>query len=211
MKVKLKLNPDISSLELRELSAFDGLEKDTIYDVLLMEVYEGKVKFIIVYNKDDFDGICGFNAELFDIIDSSIPNRWNVVRIEDALSVAPKNINYENFWSDLQEIFEDDLNFREKDKRYYFAFRNYLIEFAGFIDFKIYKREFRKIFNDYQDPSIKAIGVDTQEDSYVVCPHCYNAEQVSAELGVIKCEKCHQEYNNPLAKICPSGISVLDE
>ena len=50
-----------------------------------------------------------------------------------------------------------------------------------------------------------------QADGYVVCPHCYNAEQVSAELGVIKCEKCHQEYNNPLAKIYPSGISVLDE
>ena len=189
MKVKLKAGVDISSLELRELSAFDGLEKDTIYDVLLMEMYEGKVKFIIVYNKDDFDGICGFNAELFDIIDGSIPNRWNVVRIEDALSVAPKNINYENFWSDLQEIFEDDLNFREKEKRYHFAFRNYVVEFAGFIDFKIYKSEFRKIFNDYQDPSIKATGVDTQADGYVVCPHCYNAEQVSAELGVIKCEK----------------------
>mgnify|MGYP001148793883 FL=1 len=124
MKVKLKAGVDISSLELRELSAFDGLEKDTIYDVLLMEMHEDKVKFIIVYNKDDFDGICGFNAELFDIIDGSIPNRWNVVRIEDALSVAPKNINYENFWSDLQEIFEDDLNFREKEKRYCFAFRN---------------------------------------------------------------------------------------
>jgi len=170
LKVKLKTTVDISSIELRELSAFDALKKDTIYDVLLMEMYEGKVKFIIVYDKDDFDGICGFSAELFDIIDGSIPNRWNVVRIDNVLSIAPRNI-----------------------------------------DFKIYKREFRKIFNDYQDPSIKAIGVDTQEDSYVVCPHCYNAEQVSAELGVIKCEKCHQEYNNPLAKICPSGISVLDE
>ena len=74
------------------------------------------------------------------------------------------------------KFFEDDLNFREKEKRYYFAFRNYLLEFAGFIDFKIYKSEFRKIFNDYQDPSIKAIGVDTQEDGYVVCPHCYNAK-----------------------------------
>ena len=211
MKVKLKAGVDISSLELRELSAFDGLEKDTIYDVLLMEMYEGKVKFIIVYNKDEFDGICGFNAELFDIIDGSIPNRWNVVRIEDALSVAPKNINYENFWSDLQEIFEDDLNFREKEKRYYFAFRNYLLEFAGFIDFKIYKSEFRKIFNDYQDPNIKTIGIDMQADGYVVCPHCYNAEQVSAELGVIKCEKCKQEYNNPFAKICPSGIEVVNE
>ena len=210
MKVKLKAGVDISSLELRELSAFDTLKKDTIYDVLLMEMYEGKVKFIIVYNKDDFDGICGFNAELFDIIDGSIPNRWNVVRIDDVLSIAPKNINYENFWSDLQEIFEDDLNFREKEKRYHFAFRNYLLEFAGFIDFKIYKSEFRKIFNDYQDPSIKAIRVDTQEDSYVVCPYCYNAEQASAELGVIKCEKCKQEYNNPLARICSSGISVLD-
>ena len=211
MKVKLKTTVDISSLELRELSAFDRLEKDTIYDVLLMEIYEGKVKFIIVYNEYDFDGICGFNAELFDIIDGSIPNRWNVVRIDDVLSIAPKNINYENFWSDLQEIFEDDLNFREKEKRYYFAFRNYLLAFAGFIDFKIYKSEFRKIFNDYQDPSIKAIGVDTQTDGYIVCPHCYNAEQVSAEPGVIKCEKCKQEYNNPLAKICPSGISMLDE
>ena len=145
MKVKLKTTVDISSLELRELSAFDALKKDTIYDVLLMEMYEGKVKFIIVYDKDDFDGICGFSAELFDIIDSSIPNRWNVVRINDVLSIAPENINYENFWFDLQEIFEDDLNFREKDKRYYFAFRNYLIEFAGFIDFKIYKLKCRKI------------------------------------------------------------------
>ena len=133
MKVKLKTTVDISSLELRELNAFDRLEKDTIYDVLLMEMYEGKVKLIIVYNKDDFDGICGFNAELFDIIDGSIPNRWNVVRINDVLSIAPENINYENFWSDLQEIFEDDLNFREKEKRYYFAFRNYVVEFAGFI------------------------------------------------------------------------------
>ena len=97
MKVKLKSNIDISSLELRELSVFDRLKKDTIYDVLLMEMYEGKVKFIIVYNKDDFDGICGFNAELFDIIDGSIPNSWNVFRIEDVLSVAPENINYENF------------------------------------------------------------------------------------------------------------------
>lgn len=211
MKVRLKSAFDISSLELRELSVFDRLEKDTIYDVLLMEMYEGKVKFIIVYNKDDFGGICGFNAELFDIIDSSILNRWNVVRINDILSIAPENINYENFWSDLQEIFEDDLNFREKEKRYCFAFRNYVVEFAGFIDFKICKSEFRKIFNDYQDPSIKAIGVDTQEDDYVVCLHCYNAEQVSSELGVIKCEKCKQEYNNPLAKICSSGISLLDE
>ena len=46
MKVKLKAGVDISSLELRELSAFDWLEKDTIYDVLLMEMYEGNVKFI---------------------------------------------------------------------------------------------------------------------------------------------------------------------
>ena len=46
MKVKLRAGVDISSLELRELSAFDRLEKDTIYDVLLMEMYEGKVKFI---------------------------------------------------------------------------------------------------------------------------------------------------------------------
>ena len=46
MKVKIKAGVDISSLELRELSAFDRLEKDTIYDVLLMEMYEGNVKFI---------------------------------------------------------------------------------------------------------------------------------------------------------------------
>ena len=46
MKVKLKSTIDISSLELRELSAFDGLEKDTIYDALLMEMYEGKEKVI---------------------------------------------------------------------------------------------------------------------------------------------------------------------
>ena len=46
MKVKLKSNIAISSLELRELSAFDRLEKDTIYDVLSMEIYEGKIKFI---------------------------------------------------------------------------------------------------------------------------------------------------------------------
>ena len=111
----------------------------------------------------------------------------------------------------MQEIFEDDLNFREKENRYYFAFRSYLLEFAGFINFKICKSEFRKIFNDYQYPSIKATGVDTQEDGYVVCPHCYNAEQESAELGVIKCEKCHQEYNNPLAKICPNRIEVVNE
>ena len=46
MKVKIKAGVDILSLELRELSAFDRLEKDTIYDVLLMEMYEGKEKFI---------------------------------------------------------------------------------------------------------------------------------------------------------------------
>ena len=46
MKVKLKSTIDISLLELSELSAFDRLEKDTIYDVLLMEMYEGKEKFI---------------------------------------------------------------------------------------------------------------------------------------------------------------------
>ncbi|WP_103581064.1 hypothetical protein [Campylobacter concisus] len=46
MKVKLKSTVDISLLELREPSAFDRLEKDTIYDVLLMEMYKGKVKFI---------------------------------------------------------------------------------------------------------------------------------------------------------------------
>ena len=50
MKVKLKAGVDISSLELHELNAFDRLKKDTIYDVLLIEMYEGKVKFIIVYN-----------------------------------------------------------------------------------------------------------------------------------------------------------------
>lgn len=44
MKIKLKSNIGISSLELRELSVFDRLEKDTIYDVLLMEMHEGKVK-----------------------------------------------------------------------------------------------------------------------------------------------------------------------
>ena len=46
MKVKLKSTIDISPLELRELSAFERLKKDTIYDVLLMEMYEGNVKFI---------------------------------------------------------------------------------------------------------------------------------------------------------------------
>ncbi|WP_459862895.1 hypothetical protein [Campylobacter concisus] len=46
MKVKLKSTVDISSLELRELSVFDRIEKDTIYDVLLMEIYEGKINFI---------------------------------------------------------------------------------------------------------------------------------------------------------------------
>ena len=46
MKVKLKSTIDISLLELRELSAFDTLKKDTIYDVLLIEMYEGKIKFI---------------------------------------------------------------------------------------------------------------------------------------------------------------------
>lgn len=46
MKVKLKAGVDISSLELSELSAFDRLKKDVIYDVLLMEVHEGKVKFV---------------------------------------------------------------------------------------------------------------------------------------------------------------------
>ena len=46
MKVKLKSNIGILSLELLELSAFDRLKKETIYDVLLMEMYEGKVKFI---------------------------------------------------------------------------------------------------------------------------------------------------------------------
>ena len=46
MKVKLKSKIGILSLELCELSAFDRLEKDTIYDVLLMEIYEGKINFI---------------------------------------------------------------------------------------------------------------------------------------------------------------------
>ena len=46
MKVKLKSTIDISLLELSELSAFDTLKKDTIYDVLLLEMYEGKKKFI---------------------------------------------------------------------------------------------------------------------------------------------------------------------
>ena len=46
MKVKLKSTIDISLLELRELSAFDTLKKDTIYDVLLIEMYEGKIKII---------------------------------------------------------------------------------------------------------------------------------------------------------------------
>ena len=46
MKVKLKAGVDISSLELRELSVFDGLKKDTIFDVLLIEMCKGKVKFI---------------------------------------------------------------------------------------------------------------------------------------------------------------------
>ena len=46
MKVKLKSTVDISSLELRELSVFDRIEKYTIYDVLLMEIYEGKINFI---------------------------------------------------------------------------------------------------------------------------------------------------------------------
>lgn len=46
MKVKLKSKIGILSLELCELSAFDRLEKDTIYDVLLIEMYEGKEKFI---------------------------------------------------------------------------------------------------------------------------------------------------------------------
>ena len=46
MKVKLKAGVDISLLELREIIAFDRLEKDTIYDALLMEMYEGKEKFI---------------------------------------------------------------------------------------------------------------------------------------------------------------------
>jgi len=70
-----------------------------------MEMYEGKVKFIIVYHKDDFDGICGFNAELFDIIDGSIPNRWNVVRIDDVLSIAPKNIERsDEIYEKLQEL-----------------------------------------------------------------------------------------------------------
>lgn len=46
MKVKLRSNIGILSLKLRELSAFDRLEKDTIYDVLLMEMCKGKVKFI---------------------------------------------------------------------------------------------------------------------------------------------------------------------
>lgn len=46
MKVKLKAGVDILSLELRELSAFDMLKKDTIYDVLLIEMYEGNVKFV---------------------------------------------------------------------------------------------------------------------------------------------------------------------
>jgi hypothetical protein len=46
MKVKLKAGVDISSLELHELNAFDRLKKDTIYDVLLIEMYEGKEKFI---------------------------------------------------------------------------------------------------------------------------------------------------------------------
>ena len=45
MKVKLKSNIGISSLELRELNAFDRLKKDAIYDILLMEMYKGKVKF----------------------------------------------------------------------------------------------------------------------------------------------------------------------
>ena len=46
MKVKLKSTIDIPSLELREPSAFERLEKDTFYDVLLIEMYEGNVKFI---------------------------------------------------------------------------------------------------------------------------------------------------------------------
>ena len=111
---------------------------------------------------------------------------------------APKCINYLGF---VEEFWDDELP----------ALRAYYKRFDSAIKRSFSRYEFRKIFNDYQDPSIKATGVDTQEDVYVVCPHCYNAEQVSAELGVIKCEKCKQEYNNPLAKICPSGISVLDE
>ena len=112
--------------------------------------------------------------------------------------MAPSVINYQNFWNN----YVDGCLKEEKI---------YCERFGHIVQNQFSKKWFRKIFNDYQDPSIKAIGVDTQADGYVVCPHCYNAEQVSAELGVIKCEKCHQEYNNPLAKICPSGISVLDE
>ena len=106
--------------------------------------------------------------------------------------LAPKCINYLGF---VEEFWDDELP----------ALRAYYKRFDSAIKRSFSRYEFRKIFNDYQDPSIKAIGIDTQTDGYIVCPHCYNAEQVSAELGVIKCEKCKRNITTHLLKFVQVG------
>ena len=199
MKVRLKDGVDKDKYHIPTYNSIgDYLKIDQEYEVCEIEVNKNNpccISYSVIFDYRTWS----FDANIFVITDDTIGADWVLRQINESIfMLAPKCINYLGF---VEEFWDDELP----------ALRAYYKRFDSAIKRSFSRYEFRKIFDNYQDPSIKATGVDTQVDGYVVCPHCYNAEQVSAELGVIKCEKCHQEYNNPLAKICPSGISVLDE
>ena len=199
MKVRLKDGVDKDKYHIPTYNSIgDYLKIDQEYEVCGIEVNKNDpccISYSVIFDYRTWN----FDANIFVITDNTIGADWVLRQINESIfMLAPKCINYLGF---VEEFWDDELP----------ALRAYYKRFDSAIKRSFLRYEFRKIFNDYQDPSIKATGVDTQTDGYVVCPHCYNAEQVSAELGVIKCEKCQQEYNNPLAKICPSGIEVVDE
>ena len=203
MKVKLKDSVDVNLcpiVECLDENFNEYLRPNVLYEIVQINIKdmrnECNCTYMIISNDNKYGAY--FSADLFEIVDDKIDNDWTIRHNNNEIIMAPSVINYQDFWNN----YVDGCLKEEKI---------YCERFGHIVQNQFSKKWFRKIFNDYQDPSMKATGVDTQADGYVVCPHCYNAEQVSAELGVIKCEKCKQEYNNPLAKICPSGIEVVDE
>ena len=204
MKVSLKPNIDNSQypiVECIDKSLNEYLNFDTLYEVIQItanllekQKYDFKYKIITNNNKYGYD----FPADIFDIIDNKIDDDWVIVENDEKIIMAPKSINYQGFWENYI-----DGNIEEE--------KIYCVRFGHIVQNEFNTKWYRKIFKDYQDPTITVIGKDAEFDNYVICPYCLEAEQANLNIGVIKCKKCGQEFNSPFAKFAPNGIKIINE
>jgi len=191
-----------------------NLVKGIIYDVLGIEICIDGINLLIPTSSRYDNYLLSYAyGDIFEIVENDISG-WSVEKFYKSdnfgfmnisyTNIAPKEINYQNFISDLAETYDvGRFGYERSDMA-----REAMVKACGIYGhIELELKDYERIFSDFNVPNLP-LGEHIGE-GYVMCPKCYYAFKADNSNGVFVCSSCQTKFNNPLAKRVAGGVKFI--